>query len=99
MTKSTGIAVLILAAVAGYLAYSGAFYPTGRQYYEVCLEKHNSGDHASDAYRDIVWASCESVAARVIFASGIMAAREPENDDDKDAIALQAVCPFAPRLG
>jgi hypothetical protein len=91
--------VLFAVIVTGYFAYAGTFYPTGRQYYEVCWQKSNEGNaHASDPYRDVIWTNCENTAARVIFASGMLAAGEPEDDQDKEEIALKAACPSAPRL-
>lgn len=88
-------ALVALAAGGGYLAYIGAFYPTGRQYYEVCWEKKNAKQsHASDAFQDVIWTNCEPIAARVIFALGMF--YPPENDKAKDAIALRAMCPEEP---
>ena len=84
-----------VAVGGGYLAYIGALYPTGRQYYEVCWEKNaNKKSHASDAYQDVIWTNCDNIAARVIFALGMF--YPPENDQGKDAIALRAMCPEEP---
>lgn len=106
MTKFVGIALLILVTVAGYLAYSGAFYPTGRQYYEVCWEKWDSGEtraaHASDPYRDVIWSNCETIARRVIFEAGMILAgswsaslegRAQLDRNDADDTALLRACP------
>jgi hypothetical protein len=86
---------ILIAAGGGYLAYIGAFYPTGRQYYEVCWTKKNAEQshaavqsHAPDAYQDVIWGNCDSIAERVIYASGMLT-----NNQDKDEIALRAVCP------
>lgn len=101
MGKFTATVILVVAIVAGYLAYTGTFFPTGRQYYEVCWEKQSAQadrEHAGDPYRDVIWTHCDEIAARVIFASGMLAPPEPEDDQDTEAIALKAACPQVPRL-
>src|SRR6516164_6720765 len=86
-----------MAAGGGYLAYIGAFYPTGRQYYEVCWAKEKAKQsHASDAYQDVIWGNCDNIAARAIFSLGILGPFDDVVDPNlkrKDKEALQAVCP------
>lgn len=99
MGKFAALWLLVVAIGGGYLAYTGTFYPTGRQYYEVCWQKNDVGkDHASDPYQDVIWTNCDNIAARAIFASGMFAPPEPEDEQDKEGMALKAACPEAPRL-
>jgi hypothetical protein len=82
MGKFAGIAVLAVAIVAGYFAYGGAFYPTGRQYYAVCWEKRHAEaqTHASDPYRDVIWSNCETIARRAMFEAGMIPAWHAEDE-------------------
>ena len=68
----TFVILVLMDAGGGYLVYTGAFYPTGRQYYEVCWTKKNAKQsHASDSYQDVIWSNCDNIAAREIFALGM----------------------------
>jgi hypothetical protein len=99
MGKFAGTAVLLGAVIAGYFAYAGAFYPTGRQYYEVCWDKWHSDEkrtsYASDPYRDVIWSNCEPIARRVIFEAGMIfgVTADLDDDDDADDLALWRACP------
>ena len=90
------MAVFAAAVVAAYFAYKGKFYPTGRQYYEVCWAKKNAKDtaHAADPYQDIIWSNCENITARAVFAAGMVG--EIEDDASDATLALNAACPPNP---
>ncbi len=99
MGKLASTVILAVFVAGGCLAYAGALYPTGRQYYEVCWQKQNTPDkaHASDAYQDVIWTNCDDTAARVIFGLGMLGdPRYTGIEEDKDDIALEGVCPEHP---
>jgi hypothetical protein len=101
MAKFVSAIFFLMVAGGAYLVYIGVFYPTGRQYYEVCWEKKNANEksHASDAYQDVIWTNCDNIAARVIFALGMLAQDairavwNREGARDGEQRALQDVCP------
>jgi hypothetical protein len=93
------VAFILLAGIGLWLAYTGAFYPTGAQYYEACWEKRGDGSigrhlhppRASDPYKDVLWNNCEPIAQRAIFNAGMLFGLS----DDKDDVALRTACPDA----
>jgi hypothetical protein len=94
-----GCLVLIAVAVAGALAYYGAFYDTGRQWYEACWAKKAatasfaSEPKASDPYMDARWTRCDSTNERAIYEIGFIFAGSPDAATDDDARRLLKACP------
>jgi hypothetical protein len=72
-----GLALLAVAALAA-LAYFGAFYDTGRLYYEACWAKKEaeavspSGAKAADPYTAARWERCETTTERALYKMGFI---------------------------
>ena len=88
----------IAAVVSVALAYTGTFYVTGRQWYEGCyelrVEQSKVGwakPQAADAYKAALWAKCEPIVDRAMFASGLLYVGDPSRD--LGAAALGSSCP------
>jgi hypothetical protein len=76
-TPSLGraVAIAIALGIAAVVAHSGAFYTTGRQYYEACFERHLNykgveAPKPKDADQGALWASCDPITERVLAATG-----------------------------
>ncbi len=78
-SEGLGITFFVLVAVVGAgLAANGTFYPTGKQFYEACWEKHVKEQQVTrepqtdDPHKDLLWRNCEVIALRAAFAEGMM---------------------------
>lgn len=96
--KSVTFLVLVATAAGGYLAYSGTFWATGREWYEVCYALKSEQLRAgwsevttSDPYLAARRMSCEPISQRGIFSGGMILAGNPEMD--RGSAALGNSCP------
>ena len=77
------VAIGFVMLAVGYLAYSGAFYVTGAQYYEACRDKLTGAKKAqpvtpATARQGPLWESCEPLGNRGIALAGIIFTGKPE---------------------
>lgn len=92
--------LVVVAIVAGTLAYNDFFYLTGSTWYEACWEKRaklgsiaDKDPVADDPYTDAIWTSCEQIAQRAVYKKGIIFAGNRKSNDDIDGARLLEACP------
>jgi hypothetical protein len=101
MRDSSGelFGLLVLAAIAAYVASSGWFYSTGRQWYEQCYARSVAeGDSfvapvTKDPYQAVAWANCEDDARRAVFGTGFVFVGQISDVSTPAEHSLAEVCP------
>jgi hypothetical protein len=95
--NSSGIGFLLfVAGVVAVCCYTGLFYQTGAQYYDVCWRKlHANGKEPDSPELAAKWASCESTTDEAFYGAGYIFAGNPQYAVTPQLKAVQGACPNA----
>ena len=92
--ESLGLAVLLLllcGIVAAVAAQKGAFYTTGKQWFDSCWTAQNSKRQAASPDEAVSWGKCEKIASSAIYDAGFVFAGTDSLTAPSRAVA--AACP------
>jgi hypothetical protein len=85
---------LVLILIGFGLSYTGLFYQTGAQYYDVCWRKaHANGREPESPEQAARWSKCESTANAALFGAGFVFSGNPQYATTPQLKALIAACP------
>lgn len=86
-------AIVILAAIAAWAAYAGAFYQTGQDWYNACWTSQHARRAAETPQESITWSRCEPVTLRAFFGAGFIAPGEAARAVTQAERAVAQACP------
>ena len=86
-------ALSILIAVLTLSAQAGAFYTTGKQWFESCWTLKNAKRSAATPDEAVAWKQCEPLAERAIYEAGFIFVGDRSEAITPAAKAVNAACP------
>lgn len=89
---AAGVVLVICGAIA-YAASTGAFYVTGKQWFDSCWTAQHSQRQANSPEEAVSWGSCEKTASSAIFNAGFMFAEDRSEAITPPVRAIADVCP------
>lgn len=85
--------LVVFIALVSWLAYSGLFYQTGKQWFDSCWQAQNSKEGPKTPDEAASRGKCKYIAEKSLFESGFIFSGNPEHAVTPELKEIVAACP------